>query len=445
MMGRAAPARPRRVVPRLVSSLAASVSAGALLVAASSPSAAQPRGAVSRDGLAPRDPAVRSLRIVEEGAVVRAEPREGAARRGTIVAGTRVAPGRRVAGAGCPTGVWAEIGADAWLCESATEGARAEPAGVLQPPLAPGALLPFSYAFVGFDATRAYLRPSDYDADEYAEAYGEGFGLAVRGRMLHDGVPFVVTRAGRFVPEEGLRFARPSDFAGVALTGEAPLDVAWARRDGVVVTSSARRGRPLARLARLSRVRVLGEERGMLRVSLDAAPRTEADAPPPVGYVAARDLTRPTLSPRPAEVGAGERWLDVDTATQTLVAYEGDRPRYATLVSTGRAGPGTETPRGVHRIWVKLATSDMDDLEREDVERNYRIEAVPWVQFFAGSAGLHAAFWHTAYGTRHSHGCVNLSSRDARALFDFTGPALPPGWSAVLPTERDRGTAVRVR
>ncbi len=407
--------------------------------------------------LAPRDPAVRALRVVEDGAVVRAEPREGAARRGTIVTGTRVAPGRRVPGAGCPTGVWVEVGADAWVCESATEGTRAEPAGVAQPPVAPGALLPFAYAFVGFDATRAYLRPSDYDADEYAEAYGEGFGLAVRGRARYDGVPFVVTRAGRYVPEEGLRFARASDFAGVAFAGDAPLDVAWARRDGVVVTSSARRGRPLARLTRLTRVRMLGEERGMLRVALepvasmnvaaqgDAGVTADAGASPPIGYVAARELIRPLPAPRPAEVGEGERWLDVDTATQTLVAYEGDRPRYATLVSTGRTGPGTETPRGVHRIWVKLATSDMDDLEREDVERNYRIEAVPWVQFFAGSAGLHAAFWHTAYGTRHSHGCVNLSARDARALFDFTGPALPAGWSAVLPTERDRGTVIRVR
>jgi hypothetical protein len=441
------PVRPRRTVsPRAAGALVAWV-----FFCVVSWVYAQPRPVPPRVELAPRDPAVRSLRIVEEGAVVRAEPREGAARRGTMVAGTRVAAGRRVPGAGCPTGVWVEVGADAWVCESATEGTRAEPAGVAQPPLVPGALLPFAYAFVGFDATRAYLRPSDYDADEYAEAYGEGFGLAVRGRARYDGVPFVVTRAGRYVPEEGLRFARASEFAGVAFTGAATLDVAWARRDGVVVASAPRRGRPIARLSRLMRVRVVGEERGLLRVALeaaapanDAAP-ADAGASPPTGYVAARELVRPLPAPRPAEVGEGERWIDVDTASQTLVAYEGDRPRYATLVSTGRTGPGTETPRGVHRIWVKLATSDMDDLEREDVERNYRIEAVPWVQFFAGSAGLHAAFWHTAYGTRHSHGCVNLSARDARALFDFTGPALPPGWSAVLPTERDRGTVIRVR
>jgi hypothetical protein len=44
-----------------------------------------------------------------------------------------------------------------------------------------------------------------------------------------------------------------------------------------------------------------------------------------------------------------------------------------------------------------------------------------------------------------SHGCVNLSPLDARWLFDFTGPRLPPGWVAAYPTEGDPGTVVRVR
>ncbi len=34
----------------------------------------------------------------------------------------------------------------------------------------------------------------------------------------------------------------------------------------------------------------------------------------------------------------GERWLDVNVSKQTLVAYEGEKPVFATLVSTGEAG-----------------------------------------------------------------------------------------------------------
>ena len=100
----------------------------------------------------------------------------------------------------------------------------------------------------------------------------------------------------------------------------------------------------------------------------------------------------------------GERWIDVDLTSQTLVAYEGARPVFATLVSSGRSGPGHETPVGVHRIWVKLAEDTMDDLPQIDQESNYAIEGVPWVQYFRGSEALHATFWHARFGDRHSHG-----------------------------------------
>ena len=116
---------------------------------------------------------------------------------------------------------------------------------------------------------------------------------------------------------------------------------------------------------------------------------------------------------------------------------------YATLVSTGLGEHAT--PAGTFRIWVKLAEDDMDDLEREDVVENYAIQAVPWVQYFDGSIALHAAFWHEAFGRPRSHGCVNLAARDARWVFEFTGPALPPGWDAILPTDRAPGSVVRVR
>jgi lipoprotein-anchoring transpeptidase ErfK/SrfK len=149
------------------------------------------------------------------------------------------------------------------------------------------------------------------------------------------------------------------------------------------------------------------------------------------------------LSTPPAGVGENERWIDVDTRTQTLVAYVGARPAYATLVSTGRNEH--PTPHGTFHIWAKIAENDMDDLEREDVSSNYAIQAVPWVQYFSEGVALHAAFWHNAFGRQHSHGCVNLSPRDARWIFDFTRPTLPLGWDAIIPTEAEHPTVVRVR
>ncbi|MBM4356469.1 MAG: L,D-transpeptidase, partial [Deltaproteobacteria bacterium] len=166
-------------------------------------------------------------------------------------------------------------------------------------------------------------------------------------------------------------------------------------------------------------------------------------------WMRASDLRRPSVAAPPPEVDspAGERWIDVDLAGQTLVAYEGARPVFATLVSTGRGKPGSAlgTPLGTHRIWVKLLGATMDNLEDPGAANYYRIEDVPYVQFFSKGVGLHAAFWHRNFGRVRSHGCVNLAPRDAAFLFDFTGPRVPAGWSAALPTSHDAGTVVRVR
>ena len=378
----------------------------------------------------PLPPRVRSALTIDDGVIVSTEPREGASRRGLVVRGTRLPVRRRVLGTGCDAGAWLEVGVDAWVCERFVELSELAPAGVPQPTTTPGALLPYRYAFVSTDGTRAYARPSDYESDDYVEAYSEGFGLALTGHTVFERMGFARTMRGLWVPEDSLRYPRGSDFAGVLLPPGAPLDLAWIVRPRATVRGPVRRATRWA--SRFDVLHVAAAERGALRLSDGAT-------------VSARDVARAPARPRPDGVGATDRWIDVDVASQTLVAYEGDRPVFATLVSTGRAMPNHETPLGVHRLWVKLASSNMDDLEREDVERNYSIENVPWVQYFQGSNGFHAAFWHEDFGRRRSHGCVNLSPRDARWLFEFTRPSLPPGWSAILPTAHDPATVVRVQ
>ncbi len=87
----------------------------------------------------------------------------------------------------------------------------------------------------------------------------------------------------------------------------------------------------------------------------------------------------------------------------------------------------------------------MDNLDDADSQSPYAVEAVPDVMFFDRGYGIHGTYWHDRFGTPKSHGCVNVSLNDARWLFDFTGPHLPRGWSAVFPTATERGTLVRVR
>ncbi len=405
----------------------ASTAAAALFVSL----VAEAQWPARRDAVPP--PAwARSVEVTDDGAVVHVEPRQGAARRGTVKEGTRLSLLDRLPGDGCATGFWYRVGPRGYVCERYVQPSRAPAGGTPQPEIGAGSLLPNVHAFVTVDGTRAYAHPSDYLADEYVEAFGEGFGLIVTGRTAYDGIPFMQTRRGLWVMGDSLRFARGSEFRGVELPEGAPLDVAWVMRREAPVRESPR-GRVARRAGYRELVHVAEDgPRGTVRLT-DGT------------YMRARDLARARPSARPDAVGPDERWIDVDVDSQVMVAYEGDRPIYATLVSTGRPARTHATPVGEFRIWVKLATSDMDDLERVDVEHNYSIEAVPWVQYFEGANGFHAAFWHDDFGRRRSHGCVNLSPRDARWLFGFTRPVLPDGWYAVLPAEGDPGTLVRIR
>jgi len=62
---------------------------------------------------------------------------------------------------------------------------------------------------------------------------------------------------------------------------------------------------------------------------------------------------------------------------------------------------------------------------------------VPYAQNLVGPYALHGAYWHDNWGNRQSGGCINLSPIDAKWLFDFSEPKLPPGWHGVrwLPSE----------
>jgi lipoprotein-anchoring transpeptidase ErfK/SrfK len=164
-------------------------------------------------------------------------------------------------------------------------------------------------------------------------------------------------------------------------------------------------------------------------------------------WVKAGDLTYRTPGSLPEDVRAEERWIDIELERQVMTAYVGITPIFSTLVSSGRGRGEAEdaTPLGEHRIWVKLRSSDMDNLENEDAGRYYAMQSVPWVMYFKKGYGLHGAFWHRDFGRRRSHGCVNLTPLDAQKLFFWASPRLPAGWTAVFPTRYERGTLVRVR
>jgi lipoprotein-anchoring transpeptidase ErfK/SrfK len=154
----------------------------------------------------------------------------------------------------------------------------------------------------------------------------------------------------------------------------------------------------------------------------------------PDQWIQQTNVGRVDVDPRPEGVGAGEKWIEIDTFEQTLAAYEGDRMVFATLVSTGL--PATWTPDGLNRIWAKLPSTPMSSPDDEAKSPEwYYLEHVEWTQYFFEDYALHAAYWHNGFGFPKSHGCVNLAPLDSKWLFAWTTPTTPEDADIVLSGE----------
>lgn len=185
----------------------------------------------------------------------------------------------------------------------------------------------------------------------------------------------------------------------------------------------------------------------------------------------------------PAAAESGAKWIEVSLGSQTLVLWEGKRPIYATLISSGRAGidnpkKTTATVMGTFKIKNKHITATMDSNESSAVggkaatsargdsgqsrskgrssdkaksgeekvptkgdgeygvttrrgQGTFVLRDVPYIQYFEAGYALHTAYWHDVFGVPRSHGCINLSPIDAHRIFLWTDPPVPEGWHAV--------------
>lgn len=176
----------------------------------------------------------------------------------------------------------------------------------------------------------------------------------------------------------------------------------------------------------------------------------------------------------------GLKWIEVSIENQTLTLWEGQKPVYATLVSTGQDGmkdPKTtkSTVRGTFQIQSKHITATMDSNEgtggsikvakassgdsggakdqfvaaqsqtakkrekdpeygvtKRRGEGTFWLRDVPYVQFFEKAYALHVAYWHDVFGIARSHGCINLAPLDGKYIFGWTDPPVPPGWHGLV-------------
>jgi len=274
------------------------------------------------------------------------------------------------------------------------------------------------------------------------EVSPRGYFLASPHQESRDGEQWVRTVQGRWVALGHLQPRRGSSFHGFVLDdGSTSLPIAIVNRP-TPVQRAVDRGRDGIRFVdddsqMLTRYQILGPLwGGRTRLGEFMVHRIGTERFLKEWYVSVIDRVTPDFA-----VGDDEFWIHVDTSEQTLVAYRGRTPIFGTLVSTGL--PGFETPRGRFRLEQKFVGSTMDHLGPEAGADDYRIEDVPWTQYFRDSLALHAAFWHDRFGIARSHGCVNLTPADAHWLFDRTTPTLPAGWHGI-PTRASGQTGTLV-
>lgn len=113
---------------------------------------------------------------------------------------------------------------------------------------------------------------------------------------------------------------------------------------------------------------------------------------------------------------SGQKWIEIDLSSQRLHAWEGDRPIYAVLVSTGKAA--TPTPTGTFAIQTRHRVARM---QGED----YDVPDVPYTMYYYRGYAIHGAYWHHRFGTPVSHGCTNVAVNHARWLFNWATVGTP--------------------
>ena len=384
-----------------------------------------------------------AVRVVRTDETILLEPRSASSRRGSAAREARLPFFGARTGPGCRA-PWYSVGPTAWVCGDHVELALGEPVRATSRTFEPSSDgLPFRYYFVGPDGTQGYRKLVEVDVGMADTTLDPGFAVAIGEERVVDGGRYGLSGNELWLPMRDLSPTRPFSFQGAEVPTDAPkgsIPFAWVNVTSARVYSGPTAAKPtsgtFAQFVKVDAFEEVGTFQKFTRVGPDK-------------WVMSKDIRRPTVAPVPEDIDvlARERWIDVELASQTLVAYEGDKPMFATLVSSGKGREGSynATPKGTNRIWVKLAHSNMDNLEDENANRFYRMENVPYVQYFSKGVGLHGAFWHRSFGNVRSHGCVNLAPLDAQRLFWFTQPRLPAGWTAVLPNDNERGSLVRVR
>lgn len=134
------------------------------------------------------------------------------------------------------------------------------------------------------------------------------------------------------------------------------------------------------------------------------------------------------LTPISPDVPLEDKKIIMDLTSQSLTAYEYERPVFMSRVSSGvrLSEGGFATPKGYYRTIRKRPCRHMAN-PANAYGSGFDLPGVPWVSYFtSGGVAIHGAYWHNNFGVPHSHGCVNMTPQAAKWIYRWTDPCVPP-------------------
>lgn len=329
---------------------------------------------------------------------------------------------------------WMRVMPRGWVCGDLLKPDRRDVLLRVQPIMKKGRFLPGNYAWVRKGGANLYPNKAAVVADKPAQRIEVGFIVRHKKSLSIAGKPFWQISGNWLIRMDKLMRHHPSRYAGVDLRQEdmmLPVAIVRAKTRGAPVFDRPD-GREIDRVPHHSKHEILETNR---------SGRTKYYRIGKNRWILARRVISAWPNTPPPGTKRCEKWIEIVVEHQSLVAYEGTEPVYATMVSTGDKRHNTKY--GIFRLWWKKAETDMTSAMAGG--ERYRVDDVPWAQFFYLGQALHGAYWHSDWGNRRSHGCINLSPRDAKWLYDWTLPHVPAGWTGRRAFEGQPGTLVRIR
>lgn len=139
-----------------------------------------------------------------------------------------------------------------------------------------------------------------------------------------------------------------------------------------------------------------------------------------VDGAALRMITDEEVAPISPDVDPAQKTIVANTFYQTLSCFEGNTEVYYCKMASGYGD--FATPIGTMYAWRKMYSINMAASSTEN-RSGYDTSAVSWPTFInSDGVAIHAAFWHNYFGTRRSHGCINVMPEDAKWIFRWTTP-----------------------